>query len=144
MRTQKAAAAACLVAAAALLVAGCSGGGGKKKSSGAGDTTVGNGADQTATVEVRITGDSPASVYIPGVLGERGASSKDLDLEHLKTPWSKKFEAVKGDMVNMQAASEDPKARISCQVLVDGKVKKQKTEREKEGSTLVSHCYTTV
>ncbi|MFG3259359.1 MmpS family transport accessory protein [Streptomyces sp. NPDC048172] len=144
MRTQRAAAAVCLIAAAALLATGCSGGGGKKKGSAGGDTKVGSGADQTATVEIRMTGDSPAGVYVPGILGERGANSKDLDLEHVKTPWSKKFKAVKGDMINMQAASEDPKAHISCQVLVDGKVKKQKTEKAKEGSTLVSHCSTTV
>ncbi|MET9862291.1 MmpS family transport accessory protein [Streptomyces smyrnaeus] len=143
MRIHKAA--ACLFAATTLLLAGCSdddGGGRKKSARGGGDAKV-NADDGTVTVEIKVTGDSPANVYVPGILG-KGVDKKDLDIDGIKTPWSKKFTLESGRMVNMQASSSDPKSEIGCQVLVDGKVVKEKVTKAKPGSTLVSYCYTTV
>ena len=147
MRTRKTAAAACLLAATALVLAGCSGSKKRASDKSTEDVEALSGTRPSFTVEVKVTGDSPASVYVPGVLGESGVRSQDLDEEHLKTPWSKKFTASKGDLINMQAAAEDPTSHISCQVLVDGKVKKQRTAKARKktkGGPLVSYCYTTV
>ncbi|MBO8192885.1 hypothetical protein ITI46_14585 [Streptomyces oryzae] len=147
MRTHKAV--ACLFAATALLLAGCSddSGGGKKKSarsdSGSGGAEKAEANDGTVTVEIKVTGDSPANVYVPGVIG-KGVDKEDLDMDGIKTPWSKKFKLESGRMVNMQASSSDPKSQIGCQVLVNGKVVKQKVTKAKPGKTLVSYCYTTV
>ncbi|MBO8188553.1 hypothetical protein [Streptomyces spirodelae] len=144
-------AAACLLSATALLLAGCSddGDGSKKSARGGGSSSSGgsdakaDGGDGTVTVEIKVTGDSPANVYVPGVLG-KGVDREDLDIDGIKTPWSKKFKLESGRMVNMQTSSSEPKAEIGCQVLVNGKVVKQKVTKAKPGKTLVSYCYTTV
>ncbi|MGO4421055.1 hypothetical protein AB4Z54_20605, partial [Streptomyces sp. MCAF7] len=66
--------------------------------------------DGKATVEFKITGDSPASVYIPGIKYNGGDSSGsvtkwDVDLESVKTPWSKKFKVKPGRSLSLQTSS---------------------------------------
>ncbi|MGY0059788.1 hypothetical protein ACWY4P_25135 [Streptomyces sp. LZ34] len=132
MRTHKAA--ACLAVTAALL-AGCSDDGDK---SGADDSTV--------TVEFKVTGDSPASVYIPGINSNLYTDTKnssgdaDLDLDKVKTPWSKKFEVKPGRSLSLQAGSVEPKTEIGCQIFVDGKLVDEETKKNKPGSTLTAGC----
>ncbi|NGO71702.1 MmpS family transport accessory protein [Streptomyces boncukensis] len=141
MRTHKAAAAA-LAVASSLLLAGCSDDSGDSEGT---SSKAGGPAREkdSVTVEIKVTGDSPASVYVPGILGT-GIDREDLDLDRIKTPWSKTFTSRPGRMINMQAASIDAKSEIGCQVVVDGKVRKEKVARAKPGKTLVSHCSTTI
>ncbi|MDX3226739.1 hypothetical protein [Streptomyces sp. ME19-01-6] len=134
MRTHKAA--ACLVITGALL-AGCSDDGDK-------------GADDgMATVEFKVTGDSPASVYIPGINSNLYTDTKnsggdtDLDLDKVKTPWSKKFKVKPGRSLTLQAGSVDPKTEIGCQIFVDGKLMDEETKKNKPGSTLNVGCTST-
>ncbi|WP_344534937.1 hypothetical protein [Streptomyces albiaxialis] len=141
--------AACLAAAAALMagLTGCSddgGSGGGKKSRGAGSesgTDTGDGADGKITVEFQLTGDSPTSVYIPGIVYKNG-QFEDYDVEKVKTPWKKKFKVDPGRTLSIQSGPENPKRSIGCKVIVNGEVKDQETRRYKEGSTLTTGCTT--
>jgi hypothetical protein len=155
-------AAACL-AVAVVLLAGCSqsgaddgtdksakGGAGKKAKDRAKDSAEdaagGSSADGTVTVEFKVTGDSPASVYVPGINSPLYSGKKnshgdpDLDLDKVRTPWSKKFEVKPARSLSLQAGSSDPKTEIGCQILVDGKVIDQETNKNKPGSTLTAGC----
>jgi hypothetical protein len=132
MRTHKAA--ACLVITGALL-AGCSDDGGKDSAD--------NGM---VTVEFKVTGDSPASVYIPGINSnlytdtKKSSGDTDLDLDKVKTPWSKKFNVKPGRSLTLQAASVDPKKEIGCQIFVDGKLVDEETKKNNPGHTLNVGC----
>ncbi|MFI0728294.1 hypothetical protein ACH4S9_04640 [Streptomyces sp. NPDC021225] len=128
MRTHKAA--SCLVIMVALLT-GCSD-----------DSKAG---DSTATVEFKVTGDSPASVYIPGIKytggDSSGPSSKwDVDLDSVRTPWSQKFQVKPGRSLSLQTGSVNPKTGIGCQIFVNGKLVDEDTKKNKPGSTLVAQC----
>ncbi|MES4908480.1 MULTISPECIES: hypothetical protein [unclassified Streptomyces] len=132
MRTHKAA--ACLVITGALL-AGCSDDGDK------------DGADGgMVTVEFKVTGDSPASVYIPGINSSLYTDTKnsggdaDLDLDEVKTPWSKKFKVKPGRSLSLQAGSVEPKTEIGCRIFVNGKLIDEETKKNKPGHTLTVGC----
>ncbi|NUS83883.1 MAG: hypothetical protein HOY75_14340, partial [Streptomyces sp.] len=132
MRTHKAA--ACLAITGALL-AGCSDDGDKDGAS-----------DSMVTVEFKVTGDSPASVYIPGInsdlyTGRKNSSGDtDLDLDSVKTPWSKKLKVKPGRSLSLQTGSVNPKTEIGCQIFVDGKLADEDTKRNKPGKTLTASC----
>ncbi|MGI5353088.1 MmpS family transport accessory protein [Streptomyces sp. CA-250714] len=147
MRTHRAA--VCLAAATLLLVAGCSdseddsdaAGGGSSRSQAAPEQE-----DSQVTVELRVTGDSPASLYIPGIkyqAGDDPSGDHDLDLDSVKTPWSKKFKFEPGRSLSLQVASKEPKKEIGCQILVDGEVKAEELKKNKPGYTLNTTCTTT-
>ncbi|WP_405804150.1 hypothetical protein [Streptomyces sp. NBC_01187] len=147
MRTWKTA--ACLAAVTALLTTGCSDDGGDDdrvqgvaKSDGPASPVKSD-----VTVEIKVTGDSPASVYIPGILfdskDKKSADDPDLDLDHIKTPFSKKLTSRPGRSLSMQVASEKPSKEIGCQIYVDGKLKAQERKKMKPGYTLNTTCTTT-
>lgn len=138
---------AILLVATALL-AGCSDdGGGKsgKKSAKAGGSDSGSGM---VSVELKVTGDSPASVSIPGInsslyTGKDDGGDPDLDLDSVKTPWTKKVDVKPGRSLNLQAGSKEPKKQLSCQILINGKVADEETVQNKPGSTLTTSCSAT-
>ncbi|OPF72212.1 hypothetical protein VT50_0231870 [Streptomyces antioxidans] len=129
---------ACLAIAVALL-AGCSDNGDTKKAD----------DDGMVTVEFKVTGDSPASVYVPGINSslytgaKKSGGDADLDLENVKTPWSKKFKVKPGRSLSLQAGSAEPKKEIGCQIFVNGKLKDEETKKNKPGSTLTAGCSST-
>ncbi|CDR07250.1 hypothetical protein [Streptomyces iranensis] len=118
------------------LLAGCSDDGDKSKAEDGG----------MVTVEFKVTGDSPASVYIPGINSslytdaKKSSGDADLDLENVKTPWSKKFKVKPGRSLSLQAGSAEPKKEIGCQIFVDGKLEDEETKKNKPGSTLTAGC----
>ncbi|QKV97018.1 hypothetical protein HUT19_39420 [Streptomyces sp. NA02950] len=134
MRTHKAAAGLVMMVA---LLTGCSDDG---------DTGSSSESDGLVAVEFKVTGDSPASVYIPGINSnlytdtKKSASDTDLDLDKVKTPWSKKVKVKPGRSLSLQAGSVDPKTEISCQIFVDGKLVDEETKKNKPGSTLTAGC----
>jgi len=147
---------ACLAVTVALL-AGCSQNGAHNSADetakdrdtakdGAEDTASGSETDGMVTVEFKVTGDSPASVYIPGINsplftgGKNSGGDMDLDLDKVKTPWSKKFKVKLRRSLSLQAGSVEPKTEIGCQIFVDGKLKDQETNKNKPGSTLTAGC----
>ncbi|MGP3978108.1 MmpS family transport accessory protein [Streptomyces sp. 8N114] len=147
MRTRQAA--ACLAAVTLLLVAGCSdseddsdgANGGSSDSQAAPEEQ-----DSQVTVELRVTGDSPASLYIPGIkyqAGDDPSGDHDLDLDNVKTPWSKKFKHEPGRSLSLQVASKEPKKEIGCQIIVNGKIKAEELKKNKPGYTLNTTCTTT-
>ncbi|GAA3636076.1 hypothetical protein GCM10022420_006470 [Streptomyces iranensis] len=133
MRTHKAVAGLAIMVA---LLAGCSDDGDKSKAEDGG----------MVTVEFKVTGDSPASVYIPGINSslytdaKKSSGDADLDLENVKTPWSKKFKVKPGRSLSLQAGSAEPKKEIGCQIFVDGKLEDEETKKNKPGSTLTAGC----
>lgn len=143
--------AACLAAVTALLTAGCSddGGGGKGKKS---RSKVKSGAatpiKSDVTVEIKVTGDSPASLYMPGVLydpdDKKSLDKPDLELDHVKTPYSKKFTSRPGRSLSLQVGSEKPKKEIGCEIYIDGKLKVKEQKKIKPGATLNTGCTTKV
>ncbi|OEU96183.1 MmpS family transport accessory protein [Streptomyces oceani] len=130
------------LAGTAVLLTGCSEDG---KASG-GDSAGGGGDSAMVTVEYEVTGDSPASVYSPGVKSESytgtksGDGQSDLEAEGVTTPWSKKFEVRPGRSLTLQVSSEEPRKEIGCRILVNGKVVDERTKRNDPGSTLNTTC----
>ncbi|MEU8825239.1 hypothetical protein [Streptomyces sp. NPDC048636] len=111
-----------------------------------GDTGSSSQGGGMVTVEFKVTGDSPASVYIPGIKSSLNTDAKksggdaDLDLDKVKTPWSKKVKVKPGRSLSLQAGSVDPKTEISCQIFIDGKLVDEETKKNKPGSTLTTGC----
>ncbi|MFG3259951.1 hypothetical protein [Streptomyces sp. NPDC048172] len=137
--------AACLAAVAALMagLTGCSDDGGKKSKSSGDGPGLGakDGADGKVTVEFQLTGDSPASVYIPGIIRKNGGF-EDYEVEKVKTPWKKKFKVNPGNPLSIQSSPENGQKSIGCKIVVNGEVKDQDMQRYKEGSTLTTGCTT--
>lgn len=146
MRTYRAVAA---LAVAGFLLAGCSGEDEGEKDTGkkSADSSGGaqGGGDDMVSVEFQVTGDSPASVSIPGInssmyTGKETSGGDDLSLDEVKTPWSKKVKLKRGRTLNVQAGSKDPQKEITCRILIDGEEVAKETERKEPDSTLTTSC----
>lgn len=104
-------------------------------------------SDAKVKVEIKVTGDASVRAFMPGVLFEPGekttGKNADIDVDEVRTPWSKTFTSKPGRSLNLQVASNTPKKEVGCQIYVDGHLKADRTEEMKPGYALATMCNTT-